>query len=473
MKDSSSSDARCNLRSGPQADGSRTIRARKSASLPPMEAPLRGCVDLQSSFAIRADGKHGRSLPVSQGRLKFAESRSGTLNRFYTRLEVGELLAGLLHDLSPANVLDLGAGDGSLASTVNRKWPHAKIVTVDLDPDSIPRFDENDQPNSQHRHHIHDVLDANLPVALSQHGLFDLAVCNPPFYRPEWQVGFGTILDDAGLLSPGLHKADTTGQLLFLAQNLRLLRTGGTIAFIAPDGMLTGSRTKHLRRTLLQNHRMDCVLQLPGHSFHNTEARCFIFVMVKGETTSGKVKLLRLRPDQRAVEEILIDGNQAEHRLDFDYYMKGNSQTKSSTTLEALNAEIRRGSLSSSEAKGAKFSVFHTSNFSDAVDGSLVFPEYPQYVSEDRLVFAEEGDILLARVDRNLHQKIAIVVSGRAPITDCVYRIRISPEYRDAAFKALRSPDGEARMLSATKGVGARLIGKAELLSLNLTLQHI
>lgn len=76
----------------------------------------------------------------------------------------------------------------------------------------------------------------------------------------------------------------------------------------------------------------------------------------------------------------------------------------------------------------------------------------------------------MARVDRNLHEKVAMVGSGRAAVTDCIYRVRVSAEVRASVFGALRSPVGIASLLAATKGVSARLLGRADLFDLPLRL---
>ncbi len=58
-------------------------------------------------------------------------------------------------------------------------------------------------------------------------------------------------------------------ELLFLALFLRLLKTGGRAAVIVPDGVLFGSSTAHkgLRRTLVEEHRLEAVIKLPSGVF--------------------------------------------------------------------------------------------------------------------------------------------------------------------------------------------------------------
>lgn len=58
-------------------------------------------------------------------------------------------------------------------------------------------------------------------------------------------------------------------ELLFLALFLRLLKTGGRAAVIVPDGVLFGSSKAHkeLRRLLVEEHKLDGVISLPGGVF--------------------------------------------------------------------------------------------------------------------------------------------------------------------------------------------------------------
>jgi type I restriction enzyme M protein len=58
-------------------------------------------------------------------------------------------------------------------------------------------------------------------------------------------------------------------ELLFLALFIRLLKPGGRAAVIVPDGVLFGSSKAHkeLRRMLVEDHKLDAVISLPGGVF--------------------------------------------------------------------------------------------------------------------------------------------------------------------------------------------------------------
>lgn len=403
---------------------------------------------------------------------KFTTVRQGTLNRFYTRKSVGELLTDQLAHLNPSRVVDLGAGDGSLSLSVAKFWPNSHILTVDLDADCISNLRRNiiNAGAGAHFHKVHDVFDPCLPKAIGLSNCFDLAVCNPPFFKPAWRRDFAQILQQAEFVDACPSTSDVSAEVLFLAQNLRLVRDGGTIAMITPDGMMTGWKTKPLRRTLIAQHKIECVIQLPPHSFHETEARCFVLILTKGGRQGEKVKLLRYDRAAGLSDPLYVSFEKAEQRLDFDYHAAKESHSKRVVTLRKLGADIRRGSVSTVEARDADFPIFHTTDYNNLSGGKIWLESLMPPITGKRLITVAPGDILMARVDRRLHEKVAIVISGEAALTDCVYRVRLPRESQQLVFNALSSSEGSSSLQAVSKGVSARLLGKADLLDMPLTI---
>jgi type I restriction enzyme M protein len=400
----------------------------------------------------------------------WAAKRVGTLNRFYTRPEVGQLLTAELGPAEPRRVVDLGAGEGSLSSAVARRWPGLDVTTVDIDEGCVAGLQERlaAEGASAHRHCACDVLDIDLPATIGGGG-YDLAVCNPPFYRPAWDRSFARILQAADFADACASVADCTAEILFFAQILRLLEDGGRIAFIVPDGLATGWRALNFRTALLERHQLKAVIQLPPYSFRDTEAYCFVLIVEKGKAQAdAPIKLVRMSEDGEVLEPVWIDEAAARTRLDHAFH-SAQGGFDHGFTLRELGAEIRRGALSTVDRRHADFPVFHTGDFPARGDYVALGNEVGS-VAGRKLVVAEAGDILMARVDRELHDKIACVASGSIAITDCVYRIRLPAEHRARAFAALSAGDARQRIIATTKGVGARLIGKGDLLDLPLWL---
>jgi type I restriction enzyme M protein len=183
------------------------------------------------------------------------------------------------------------------------------------------------------------------------------------------------------------------------------------------------------------------------------------------------VKLLRLCEDGEVTAPIHARPVDAESRLDWAFHAH-TSGAATATNLRELGADIRRGSLSTVERRAAQFEVFHTGDF-PRVGETIKLPQLGSAIVDNKTVVAEAGDILIARVDRDLHNKITMIECGSIALTDCVYRVRLPEEHRKAVFSALASERGRSVIKAATKGVGARLLGKGELLNLPLHLEPV
>ena len=86
---------------------------------------------------------------------------------------------------------------------------------------------------------------------------------------------------------------DAGADLLFLAQNLRLLRRNGKLGLILPDGLITAEKFGRVRQALLRQHLIEQVVQLPRGVFKGTEAQTYLAVLSKmaGETEQVTVVL--------------------------------------------------------------------------------------------------------------------------------------------------------------------------------------
>ena len=82
-------------------------------------------------------------------------------------------------------------------------------------------------------------------------------------------------------------------ELLFLALFLRLLKPGGRAAVIVPDGVLFGSSNAHktLRRTLVEEQKLDAVISLPSGVF-KPYAGVSTAILLFTKTNSGGTNLV-------------------------------------------------------------------------------------------------------------------------------------------------------------------------------------
>lgn len=92
-------------------------------------------------------------------------SGSDPLGRYYTHGNVGAFLVSQMACAQPTQVLDLGAGGGSLSLAAMNRWTDARVVTVDIDSKARTNL-HSIFDGAKARHHSHlrvNALDVRLP----------------------------------------------------------------------------------------------------------------------------------------------------------------------------------------------------------------------------------------------------------------------------------------------------------------------
>ena len=117
---------------------------------------------------------------------------------------------------------------------------------------------------------------------------FDLIVSNPP-YSIKWAGSDNPLLindprfSPAGVLAPK-GKAD----LAFIMHSLSWLSVSGTAAIVCfPGIMYRGGAEQKIRKYLIDNNYVDCVIQLPSNLFFGTSIATCIMVLKKNKIDNG------------------------------------------------------------------------------------------------------------------------------------------------------------------------------------------
>ncbi len=113
---------------------------------------------------------------------------------------------------------------------------------------------------------------------------FELIVSNPP-YSIHWEGDDNPLLINderyapAGVLAPK-SKAD----LAFIMHSLAWLAANGTAAIVCfPGIMYRGGKEQKIRKYLIDNNFIDCVIQLPSNLFFGTSIATCIMVLKRGK----------------------------------------------------------------------------------------------------------------------------------------------------------------------------------------------
>lgn len=385
------------------------------------------------------------------------------LCRFYSPRWLGQFLAEALPDKIPTRVVDLGSGAGSLSRAVQRRWASASITTVDIDPIAVPF------PGivaAERNHMVSDVLSEEFTDwSNTNQEAFSLAVSNPPYLRVQRSPHLATTLERLGL-SQSLRSGKTiTADLVFLARALQLVKCGGTIAFIVPDLLISSETMATARALLLEQHRIERVIQLPRRTFEATDAQAFCMVLRKGGS-STKVLLSLAGSDGKIKANCEIDSQRAANRMDFSFHALGKLGSDK-VSLQSLGATVTRGKSNSRAVSLSKGGIFHTSNFPTEKGDAVVLSGREEPQASERH-WARQGDILMARVDRRLEHKVAIVSSGSSEISDCVFRLRVPPADQARVLAGLISDEGTQQLLASSRGTGAKHISMSSVLNLRV-----
>lgn len=130
---------------------------------------------------------------------------------------------------------------------------------------------------------------------------FDYIISNPPFgidYKREKNaVEKEHEMGDLGRFAPGLPKI-SDGQMLFDLNGISKLKDDGKMAIIHNGSSLfTGaaeSGESEIRRYMIENDWLDCIIQLSGSVFYNTSITTYIWIISKNKPyyRRGKVQLI-------------------------------------------------------------------------------------------------------------------------------------------------------------------------------------
>ena len=225
----------------------------------------------------------------------YASNAGKSGGEYYTPQEVSELLAKLtiIGKKEVNKVYDPACGSGSLL------LKYAKILGKENVRSGF--FGQEINPTTYNLCRInmflHDIDYDKFDIALGdtltepQHiddEPFEAIVSNPP-YSIKWEGDANPLLINdprfapAGVLSPK-SKAD----LAFIMHSLSWLAVNGTAAIVCfPGIMYRGGAEQKIRKYLIENNYIDCIIQLPGNLFFGTSIATNIMVLKKSKSENS------------------------------------------------------------------------------------------------------------------------------------------------------------------------------------------
>jgi len=117
---------------------------------------------------------------------------------------------------------------------------------------------------------------------------FEAIVSNPP-YSIKWDGDSNAVLINDPRFSPaGVLAPKSKADLAFIMHSLAWLATNGTAAIVCfPGVMYRGGAERKIRKYLIDNNFIDCVIQLPDNLFYGTSIATCIMVLKKSKSENA------------------------------------------------------------------------------------------------------------------------------------------------------------------------------------------
>lgn len=117
---------------------------------------------------------------------------------------------------------------------------------------------------------------------------FEAIVSNPP-YSIKWEGDDNPLLINDPRFSPaGVLAPKSKADMAFIMHSLSWLATNGTAAIVCfPGIMYRGGAEQKIRKYLIDNNFVDCIIQLPDNLFFGTSIATCIMVLKKSKTDNS------------------------------------------------------------------------------------------------------------------------------------------------------------------------------------------
>lgn len=221
----------------------------------------------------------------------YASNAGKSGGEFYTPAEVSELLTrlGIVGKTEINKVYDPACGSGSLllkaekilgkdairngfyGQEINITTYNLCRINMFLHDIGFDKFDVACEDTLTHPQHWDDEP-------------FELIVSNPP-YSIKWAGADNPLLiNDPRFAPAGVLAPKSKADLAFIMHSLSWLASNGTAAIVCfPGIMYRGGAEQKIRKYLVDNNFIDCIIQLPSNLFYGTSIATCIMVMKKNK----------------------------------------------------------------------------------------------------------------------------------------------------------------------------------------------
>lgn len=336
-----------------------------------------------------------------------ANNQKAERGQFFTPKEIVRLAVGIINPKSDEVVLDPACGGGGfLIETINylgHDFIPKNILGVEINPRvaQIAKLGLNLMQGDESQIKIANSLKE------SDQNVAEVILANPPF-GTKGRVRERLILDKYNLAK---KNKSMVPEILFIERCFNLLKSGGRMAIVLPNGVLEGNNNRQVRKYLLGNFRINQIVDLPESTFapYGTNVKTSLLILTKSERTRGPVVYGKFEKG-KVTDKFKTKQEKIQNRLDYQFNRPGQKGNQSMVSLgeviEIASKEKTKKTLD--KVKYVEISGINAVNFSIDFAREMTMQSLPK-----RAQFQlKKGDILVSLVGNYLgtkRQAVAIV----------------------------------------------------------------
>lgn len=219
---------------------------------------------------------------------------------------------------------------------------------------------------------------------------FEAIVSNPP-YSIKWEGKNNPLLINDERFSPaGVLAPSSKADLAFIMHSLHWLSTNGTAAIVCfPGIMYRGGAEQKIRKYLIDNNFVDCIIQLPGNLFYGTSIATCIMVLKKSKSENSTLFIDASKEYVKVTNNNKLSDTNIEHILS----IYTNREEKEHVSIVVSNDKIGENDYNLSVS-----SYIEQEDTREKIDIGVLNKEIAEIVAREQ-VLRDEIDKIIAEIE--------------------------------------------------------------------------
>jgi len=220
---------------------------------------------------------------------------------------------------------------------------------------------------------------------------FEAIVSNPP-YSIKWEGDDnGTLINDPRFSPAGVLAPKSKADFAFIMHSLNWLAEGCTAAIVCfPGIMYRGGAEQKIRKYLIDNNYIECIIQLPDNLFYGTSIATCIMVLKKGKIDN---KTLFIDASKEFVKA--TNSNKLDETTNIENILNA---YKNRETVEYFTKLVKKEDIEKADYNLSVSTYVESKDTREVIDITVLNAKIKQIVEQENTLRAEI-DVIIAEIE--------------------------------------------------------------------------